>query len=93
MPNTSRPSVDQLKRALKITEQIQQLESELASILGNTAAEAPKIKRAYNKKSDSAAPVKPEKKKRSKMSAESREKIAAAQRLRWAKQKKAAKKE
>jgi hypothetical protein len=84
----SRPSPDQLKRALKISEQIAKLEAELASILGNTSA-APRVKRAYTKRaiSDVAAPAK-KKRKKSKISAEGKERIAAAQRARWAKIKK-----
>ena len=123
------PSVAQLHRAIKIAEQIQSLESELAAILGTAGApvtksvaptaSAPKAKRKYTKKSasvvsdgstaadavihplfgkakrkytkkaatttESPAPAK----KKFKMSPEAREKIAAAQRKRWAKVKKA----
>jgi hypothetical protein len=95
MPN---PSTDQLQRALKISEQIQKLEAELATILGN--AVAAKTKRAYTKRaiSDVAAPpsaAAPAKKKRkkAKMSPEGLANIIAAQKKRWAKVRKEAKKE
>ncbi len=81
MAATNIPSVNNLKRALKISEEIQELQAEMLSILGTTGE--PKAKRAYNKKSaGSAGP------KKRIMSPEAREKIAAAQRKRWAKQKK-----
>ena len=82
-------SVDQLKRALKISEQIQNLEAELASILG-TSSGAARVKRAYNKKTTAAAPGK-KKRKKTVISPEGKERIAAAQRLRWAKLRKAKK--
>lgn len=79
----SLPTVSQLKQALKIAEQLETLEAELAAILGGSS-----IKRKYTKSDPSAAPLK--KTKRT-MSPEAREKIAAAQRKRWAKQKRASK--
>jgi hypothetical protein len=82
----SRHSPDQLKRALKISEQIQKLEAKLASILGSTAA-TPTTKRAYTKK----GPGK-KKRKKTKISPEGLANIRAAQKKRWAKQKKEAKK-
>jgi len=85
MAATNTHSVNNLKRALKISEQIQELQAELLSVLGTTGE--PKAKRAYNKKSAGAAAPK----KKRMMSPEAREKIAAAQRKRWAKQKKAKK--
>ncbi len=72
------PSVSQLKRALDIAEQIQKLEAELAGILGNREAAV-----AVREKSEPAA--KKVRKKRRNMSPEARERIAAAQRARWAK--------
>lgn len=60
------PSTDQLKRALKISQDIQKLEAELAAILGG-------------KKVSSASGTKRN------MSPEARERIAEAQRKRWAK--------
>ncbi|MBS0175506.1 MAG: hypothetical protein JSR64_15805 [Nitrospira sp.] len=72
------PSVSQLKQALKIAEKLESMEAELASILGESSA-GPKAKKG---------PGRPKKAKRE-MSPEAREKIAAAQRKRWAKAKKA----
>jgi hypothetical protein len=75
MARTATPSIHQLQRAIAITEQIQNLEAELASILGGAL-------------SPGTVPSGPKsRKKRRKMSAEAREKIAAAQRARWAKTK------
>ena len=76
---THTPSIDQLKRALAISEQIQALEVKLASVLGNRA-------RATGPSSSKTSTAKPAKGKRT-MSPEAREKIAAAQRARWAKSK------
>ncbi len=80
------PSLDQLKRATHIVEQIEALQAELNAILSGTAV---KGKRGRKPGSTAAAP------KKSKgtrvMSAEARERIAAAQRKRWAKAKRAKK--
>ena len=65
------PTLDQLKRALVISEQIAALEKELAGILGNHSAPVAK---------SSPAPVK-----KKGMSAKARALISAAQKLRWAK--------
>ena len=73
------PSIDQLKRAITISEQIQSLEAELASILGASAKVSAPAKVA-------AAAVKTVKSKRG-LSAEGRARIAAAQKARWAKAK------
>jgi hypothetical protein len=71
------PSIDQLKRAITISEQIQKLESELASILGSSAkASAPATVAAVAGKRG--------RRKRG-LSAEGRARIAAAQKARWAK--------
>lgn len=79
MTTTSFPSVSQLKRALKVAEQLEALETELASIMAGSEKGSSKT---------ASAKVDGRKKKRT-MSPEAREKIAAAQRKRWAKQKKA----
>jgi hypothetical protein len=79
MPTPSTPSIADLKRALQIAEQIQTLESELSTILGGRAA-APEPSARLTAPQIS----KPGRKKR-KVSAESRAKMAAAQRARWAK--------
>jgi hypothetical protein len=74
------PSIDQLKRALAIAEQIQQLEAELGRIVGDRSS-APSVPKA----AAAASPIRRRGKRT--MSAEAREKIAAAQRARWAKSK------
>lgn len=73
------PSVTTLKKALKLAIKLEDAQAELASLLGG-ASETPR------------GPSRPKKTKRE-MSPEAREKIAAAQKKRWAKQKKAAPKE
>lgn len=72
------PSTNQLKRALEISERIEQLQRELAAILGGSAPASA---------APSAAPATPGKRGRRKgnLSPEARERIAAAQRARWAK--------
>jgi hypothetical protein len=72
------PSINQIRRALQISEQIERLEAELASTLGNRAAETPSIP---------ARAVSTGGRKRRRMSKAAREKIAAAQRARWARAK------
>ncbi len=69
------PSTQQLQRAIQISEQIEKLETELKSLLaGNgrapVAAAVPKPAKGKGKRT---------------MSPEARERIAAAQRARWAK--------
>lgn len=85
MATTTHPSIGQLKRAVQIAEQIQKLEAELASLLrasGNAQSGAAiVVKGAKAKKAGG--------KRKRVMSPEAREKIAAAQRARWARQKKA----
>lgn len=83
MANAS-PSIDQLSRAIEVKKQIEKLEAELAAILSGLgssrgAGRPPKAEKAGGRK-------------KRQMSPEAREKIAAAQRARWAKQKKADKK-
>ena len=67
------PSLDQLKRAIAITEQIDALQSQLAAVLGGSAPAAV----------SAAAPAKTRKGKRT-VSPEARAKMAVAQRARWA---------
>ncbi|HRH94341.1 MAG TPA: hypothetical protein PLB55_00325 [Prosthecobacter sp.] len=71
------PTTAQLKRAVKLSEKLDSLHAELASIMGGSGdgVKAPKAKKTKRT-----------------MSPEAREKIAAAQKKRWAKQKRAAKK-
>lgn len=78
------PTTAQLKQAVKLSEKLDALNAELASIMGGSGK---KVKAAKADK------PKAEKKTKRTMSPEAREKIAAAQRKRWAKSKKAAKKE
>lgn len=72
-------SIDQLKRAVAISEQIQKLEAELVSALGGSpsaatpAAAKPAVVKSVKKK------------KKGKMSAEGRARIVAALKARWAK--------
>ena len=77
MPASSTPSIETLKKALGIAEQIQKLETELVAVLNHDA-----------RPTTTAAPdaAKARRKKRV-VSAESRAKMAAAQRARWAKKK------
>lgn len=70
------PSLEQLKRAITISEQIDALQSQLAALLGGSS---PAVAKA-------AAPGKPRKGKRT-VSPEARAKMAVAQRARWAKRK------
>lgn len=83
MPITQTPSIAGLKRAVEIAEQIQKLQSELAGILNNGSAPNTEVK---PQAADSPSGTKPRKKKRM-VSAESRAKMAEAQRARWAKKK------
>lgn len=70
---TPTPSADQLRRAIEISEQIAELESQLAAILNGSAPTQDAGKTRHRR--------------RRKMSSEARERIAAAQRVRWAKAK------
>jgi hypothetical protein len=80
--STSSPSLVQLRQAIEIHEQIQKLEAELRAILGG-------IDSSGGGKSGPAAPDEAPKtrgrKKRKKLSAESRARMAAAAKARWAK--------
>jgi len=79
------PTTAQLKKAIQIAEQIDKLQAELDSVLGTEVGNG-KIS-ASSKGGSSPAPKK--RRKKSKMSPEGRARIAAAQKLRWAKVKKA----
>src|SRR5688572_3534070 len=83
MPTPNNPSVASLKRAIAIAEQIESLQSQLASIVGGGAA-AKVVTKAV---ATPAAPTRKGRRGRRTMSAEARERIAAAQRARWAKSK------
>lgn len=72
------PTTAQLKQAVQISEKLDVLNAELASILGGSGST----------KSVKEPKAKPDgRKKKRTMSPEAREKIAAAQRRRWKKQK------
>ena len=73
-------TVNQLKRAITVAEQIEKLQNEMASILGNQ----PAAKAAGPGRPKGAPKAAGGKMKRT-MSPEARAKIAAAQRARWAK--------
>ena len=76
--NTNR--IEQLKRAVELAEQIESLQAELNQIIGGVGSGG------LPNASASEAPVVKTRKRR-KMSKAARERIAAAQRARWAKQK------
>lgn len=74
---TNFPSAAQLTKAAKIAEKIEELQKELAAIIGgDDAGAAPAVTKEPKAK-----------KTRRTMSPEAKEKIAAAQRKRWAKSK------
>lgn len=78
------PSVAQLTRALKLANDIETLEAELASIMGGSPPDAAVAKPAKRGR----PPGSGAKKKRG-MSEEGRKRIAEAQKKRWAEKKKA----
>jgi hypothetical protein len=77
--SSSTLTIDQLKRAVAVAEQIQQLESELARLLGSSGGTPAKAAPAAK------PPGKTGGRRKRTMSPEARERIAAAQRARWAK--------
>lgn len=77
---TNIPSLAQLKKAVLLSEKLEQLQAELAAILGEKEVKV---------KANGEPKEKKTKKTRRTMSPEAREKIAAAQRKRWAKSKRA----
>ena len=78
------PSIDQLRQAVQIADQIQQLEAQLAAILGSGSAPAAERQVGRPPKQPAEAKVKATRK-RGKMSAAGRANIVAAQKARWAK--------
>ena len=80
--------MDQLTRALEVTRQIEKLQAELSAIYSGEGRPT----RKYVRAADKGEKTTPTGRKKRIMSPEAKEKIAAAQRLRWAKQKKADKK-
>lgn len=83
------PSLENLKRAIEVAEQIEKLQAELAAIFGGEAAKAvvSTTGRRLGRPAKADKPAKEEKPKRQ-MSEEARAKIVAAQKKRWAKFKK-----
>lgn len=85
-------SLEQLKRAVEIHEQIAKLQAELDALLGQSGGAkrgrkpGPKVGTGVG---DQVKSVPAKKKGKRAMSSEGREKIASAQRKRWAKSKKA----
>jgi hypothetical protein len=103
MAPTTSLNIDQLKRAVALYEQIEKLQAELAALFGDKTAGkrgrkpgrkagGRKAKAAEAEAAGTEAPAKKPRKKRAKreISPEARERIAAAQRKRWAKAKKEA---
>lgn len=88
------PSVETLKRAIAISEQIESLQNELAAILGGRAVKVKKGAKASAgatpEATKAAKSTKAPKKKRAKrvLSPEARQRIIEAQKRRWAKQRK-----
>jgi hypothetical protein len=91
------PTIQQLKSAIQIAEQIETLNSKLVAILGNSGLSG--LSPALLSESSSTEALTPVKKGKGKkaakkasgkrvLSAEAREKIAEAQRRRWSKDKK-----
>jgi hypothetical protein len=78
------PTTAQLKKAVIISEKLDVLHAELAALLGGSSGPTKTAKEPKTPKAKKTKRV---------MSPEAREKIAAAQRKRWAKSKKADKKE
>ena len=87
MPTPSTPSIASLKRAIEIAEQIERLQSQLAALVGGNPAGT----RAAAATTPRVASTSPRKRRKRTMSSEARERIAAAQRARWAKTKGTAK--
>jgi hypothetical protein len=76
----STPSIDQLKRAIALSEQIENLQTELAALFGGSS----KVTAVAPTPAAPAAPMARGRKKGG-MSAEGRARIIAAQKARWAK--------
>lgn len=77
------PTLEQLRRAIEISEQISKLEAELASVLGQ--ARSAGGRRAYTRRKTPTAGAPGRKRKKVKISPEGLANIIAAQKRRWAK--------
>lgn len=86
--NSHIPTLEQLKRAAQLAEQIAKLEAELQAVLSGAKTRGRKPGKA-TKAEEGVEAVKPEKKSRKKrarnMTPEARARIAEAQKARWAK--------
>jgi len=91
MPEFNPPTIGQLKKAVEIAEKVSKLEAELAALLGLKAPAKGKALSVADFVEETTAPVAKQKKAKTRkkrvLSPEAREKIAAAQRARWAKSK------
>jgi hypothetical protein len=86
--STHIPSLEQLKRAAQVAEQIAKLEAELQAVLGGgkTRGRKPGKAAKTEEASEAAKPAKKSRKKRARnISPEARARIAEAQKARWAK--------
>jgi hypothetical protein len=83
------PSIESLRRAIQVAEQIEKLQAELAAMFGGEAPKAA-VGKAGRRRGRPAKADKPAKEKKPKrqMSEEARARIVAAQKKRWAKIKK-----
>lgn len=82
------PTLEQLKRAAQLAEQIAKLEAELQAVLGGAKTRGRKPGKAAKSEeaAEGAKPVKKARKKRARnMTPEARARIAEAQKARWAK--------
>lgn len=82
------PTLEQLKRAAQLAEQIAKLEAELQAILGGAKTRGRKPGKAAKAEAatEDGTPAKKSRKKRARnMSPEARARIAEAQKARWAK--------
>jgi hypothetical protein len=84
------PSLENLKRAIEVAEQIEKLQAELAAMFGGETAKAITTSKTGRRRGRPAKADKPAKEKKPKrqMSEEARDRIVAAQKKRWAKIKK-----
>ncbi len=89
--NAHIPTLEQLKRAAQVAEQIAKLEAELQAVLGGAKTRGRKPGKAAKTEegadaSEAAKPAKKSRKKRARnMTPEARARIAEAQKARWAK--------
>jgi len=85
MANSNTPSIANLKRAIDIAEQIEKLQAQLVALVGGGSVPVAPAKPAAVAATTAPTPRKGRKGGRRALSPEARERIAAAQRARWAK--------